>query len=71
MATVTNQELWAKVGVELGTDASAIDFLPFGSLEDAVTEDVRFLRESPLIPEEVPVRGFVYDVRSGRVTEVE
>jgi carbonic anhydrase len=71
MSTVTNQELYAKVREELGADASAIDFLPFSSLEDAVKDDVHFLRASPLIPEEVQVRGFVYDVRSGRVSEVE
>jgi carbonic anhydrase len=71
MSTVTNQELYAKVREQLGADASAIDFLPFNSLEDAVREDVLFLRRSPLIPEEVPIRGFVYDVRSGRVDEIE
>jgi carbonic anhydrase len=71
MSAVTDQELRAKVREELGADASAIDFLPFSSLEDAVREDVLFLRRSPLIPDEVPVRGFVYDVRSGRVVEIE
>jgi hypothetical protein len=31
---------------------------------------VEILRSSPLIPEDIPVRGFVYDVHTGRVTEV-
>jgi carbonic anhydrase len=31
---------------------------------------VAFLRASPLIPKDVPIRGFVYDVRTGTVSEV-
>ena len=32
--------------------------------------DVAYLRASPLIPADVPIRGFVYDVRTGTVREV-
>jgi carbonic anhydrase len=35
-----------------------------------VRADVADLRSSPLIPDDVPVRGFVYDVRTGTVREV-
>jgi carbonic anhydrase len=35
-----------------------------------VRDDVAFLRSSPLIPKDIPIRGFVYDVRTGRVSEV-
>ena len=38
---------------------------------ESVREDVRSLRESPLIPREVSVEGYVYDVQSGRLTQVE
>jgi len=31
---------------------------------------VRFLKDSPLVPDEVSIRGFVYDVKTGRVAEV-
>ena len=71
MLTFTNEQLRTKVRSELGADASAIDFLPFSDLEQSVVDDVRFLRESPLLLEGVPVRGFVYDVRTGRITEVQ
>lgn len=70
MLTFTNEQLQAKVRKELGADASAIDFQPFPDLEQSVIDDVLFLRESPLLLEGVPVRGFVYDVHSGRITEV-
>jgi carbonic anhydrase len=70
MVTFSNDDLRAKVREDLGADASAIDFLPFGDVEESVREDVAFLRESPLVPDDVPVRGFVYDVKTGRVEEV-
>jgi carbonic anhydrase len=70
MRTFTNRDLYNKVQQDLGADASEIDFLPFGDLEESVREDVAFLLSSPLIPGDVIVRGFIYDVRSGRLTEV-
>lgn len=70
MLTFTNQVLRDKVKRELHADASHIDFLPFSDLEQSVRDDVTFLLGSPLIPDDIPVRGFVYDVDSGRLTEV-
>jgi carbonic anhydrase len=70
MLRFKNEDLHAKVKQDLGVDAGDIDFLPFASLEDAVREDVAFLKSSPLVGEDVVVRGFVYDVKTGRVSEV-
>jgi carbonic anhydrase len=70
MQTFKNEDLYAKVQQDLGADASDIDFLPFPDLEQSVRDDVRFLKESPLVPDDVSIRGFVYDVKSGKVTEV-
>ena len=70
MLTFTNPDLHAKVKQDLGADSTAIDFLPFSNLEESVREDVEFLLSSPLIPRDVPIRGFVYDVRTGRLNEV-
>ena len=74
MLTFTNQDIRVRVRDELGDEAGRaagkIDFLPFPDLEESVRHDVQFLRESPLIPDDIPVRGFVYDVRNGRLTEV-
>jgi carbonic anhydrase len=70
MLTFSNRELRQKIRQELGTDAGEIDFLPFTSLEQAVRDDLAFLRSSPLIGPESTVRGFIYDVRSGLVSEV-
>jgi carbonic anhydrase len=70
MLTFRNEDLHEKVRADLGADASGTDFLPFTDLEQSVRDDVRLLRESPLIAD-VPVRGFVYDVRTGRLTEID
>ena len=74
MLTFTNRDIRARVKADLGNDAGAaatsIDFLPFPDLEESVRSDVIFLRESPLLPDDIPVRGFVYDVRSGKLAEV-
>jgi carbonic anhydrase len=71
MLTFTNRDLHEKVKRELGADSSDIDFLPFADLEESVREDVAFLSSSPLIPGDVVIRGFVYDVKTGRLNEVE
>jgi carbonic anhydrase len=66
----TNPEIHAKIKQDLGADASHIDFLPFKDLEESVREDVAFLQSTPLIPASVIVRGFIYDVHTGRLHEV-
>ena len=70
MLTFSNEDLYAKVREDLGADASHIDFLPFPDLEQSVRDDVQFLKDSPLIPDDISVRGFVYDVKTGKITEV-
>ena len=70
MLTFSNSDLQNKLAQETGADASHIDFLPFGDLEDSVRDDVLRIKDSRFIPDDISVRGFVYDVRSGRLTEV-
>jgi carbonic anhydrase len=55
-----------------GTAAvSPAHFYAFTDLEDNVREQIQKVRTHPWIPKNFPVRGFVYDVRTGRLTEVE
>jgi len=35
-----------------------------------VTADVKQIREYPLVPARIPIYGFVYDVKTGRLNEV-
>ena len=70
MLTFTNDQLRQKLQDELGADASAIDFLPFSDVAQSVRDDLQTIRTSPLLPKEIPVRGFIYDVTTGGLTEV-
>ena len=38
--------------------------------ETSVAQDVRRIREHPLVPKSIPIYGYVYDVRTGRLDEV-
>ena len=70
MMTFQNPDLVAKIRTDLDADASGWDFLPFSDLEASVRDDVQTLRDSPLIPRDIPISGAIYDVRTGRVIEV-
>jgi carbonic anhydrase len=70
MLTFTNEQLRGKLKDELGADASDIDFLPFSDVDQSVRDDLAKIRSSPLIPDDIPVRGFVYDVISGGLREI-
>ena len=70
MLTFTNDDLRRQLAQETGADAAAIDFLPFTDLEESVREDVRRIQASPFIAQDIPVSGFIYDVRTGRLQQV-
>ena len=70
MMTFQNEDLTAKIKEDLGVDASGRDFLPFSDLEQSVRDDVQRIRDSELIPDDIPVTGAIYDVRTGELQEV-
>ena len=47
--------------------ADAIRFLEFSDLDEAVKEEVEFVKTHPLIIKETEVTGWVYHVESGKV----
>lgn len=53
------------------TEGNYIDWLTISDQQGAVVDDVRRIRNHPLVPAGIPVYGYVYDVRSGRLIEVE
>jgi carbonic anhydrase len=36
----------------------------------SVVQDVRRIREHPLVPSNVPIYGYIYDVKTGHLNEV-
>ena len=55
---------------DLGQDTGEFDFLPFADLDDSVRQDVEFLQATQLLNPDTLIRGFVYDVRTGKLREV-
>lgn len=70
MLGLSDEEFRRKLESEVGVDTSHIDFLAFADLEQSVRDDVARVEADPLIPDGVIVRGFVYDVRTGKLAEV-
>jgi carbonic anhydrase len=48
-----------------------IDWLTIADQKGAVVDDVRRVRNHPLVPRSIPIYGYVYDVKSGKLIEVE
>lgn len=62
---------WHDVGQGPGSTAgNYISWLTFTDLAASVVEDVQRIRNHPLVPRNIPLYGYIYDVRSGRLIEV-
>lgn len=62
---------WVDPGAEEGRpDGEFIDWLTITNQEKSVVDDVRHIRMHPLVPQDIPIYGYIYDVRSGKLMEV-
>jgi carbonic anhydrase len=52
------------------TEGRYINWLTIADAEKSVVEDVARIRNHPLVPKNIPVYGYIYDVRTGRLVEV-
>ncbi|MGH8470476.1 MAG: beta-class carbonic anhydrase [Gammaproteobacteria bacterium] len=52
------------------SEGDYIDWLTIKNQEQSVTEDVQRIRNHPLVPRDIPIYGFIYDVGTGRLNEV-
>jgi carbonic anhydrase len=48
-----------------------IEWLTVADPKQAVVDDVARIRNHPLVPSAIPVYGYIYDVKSGKLIEVE
>src|SRR6202140_5299648 len=51
------------------SEAHYIDWLTISNRDRSVVEDVTRIRSHPLVPRDIPIYGFIYDVKSGRLVE--
>ena len=70
MLTFRDDEVRAEIERETGI-RPPFALEAFADLEADVRQSVARIQASPFIPHKDRVRGFIYDVRSGRLTEVE
>jgi len=69
MLTFTDDQLRQKVRDELGAESDT-EFLSFTDLDQSVRDDVAAIRAARVLLKGVPITGFVYDVKTGRLREV-
>jgi carbonic anhydrase len=63
---------FSDVGTGPGSaEARYIDWLTIDDSARAVVEDVARIRAHPLVPGSIPVYGYLYDVTTGRLVEVD
>ena len=62
---------WHDVGKGPGsTESEYIDWLTIHDRAGSVVDDVRRIRSHPLVPKNIPIYGYLYDVKTGRLIEV-
>ncbi len=62
---------WHDTGKGPGsTEGRYINWLTISDNAASVVEDVRRIKAHPLVPDYIPVYGYIYDCKSGRLVEV-
>jgi carbonic anhydrase len=51
-------------------EGKSIEWLTIPDREQSVVEDVSRIRAHPLVPRRIPIYGYVYDVKTGKLNEV-
>jgi carbonic anhydrase len=60
------------VGKGPGSNQGAyIDWLTIADQAASVTDDVERIRQHPLVPKNIPIYGYIYEVTTGKLIEVE
>lgn len=74
MLTFKNEDahniVQANLGEEAKEELAGLDFLPFPDLDEAVRDDIKYVRSSKVIPDNVVVSGWVYEVETGKIRAV-
>ena len=72
MLTFKDNELSERLAKKYGRaeEAARIRFYAFSNLEDNVREQVRKIKQYPLIPKDIRVSGFIYEVETGKLRNV-
>ena len=62
---------WHNPGEGPGSpEGGYINWLTFSDNSRSVVEDVMRIRNHPLVPNDIPIYGYIYDVKTGKLVEV-
>lgn len=62
---------WKNVTEEGGSaEAKHISFLTISNQAESILQDVQRIKSSPLVPSYIPVYGYIYDVKTGKLIEI-
>ena len=66
-----DQSRWRDSGAGPGsTEGNYINWLTFSDNAKSGVEDVKRIRHHPLVPNDIPIYCYIYDVKSGKLVEV-
>jgi carbonic anhydrase len=66
-----DKEGWKDTGEGPGsTEGEFVDWLTISNQEESVRSDVQRIRNHPLVPREIAIYGYLYDAKTGRLSEV-
>lgn len=62
---------WRDVGKTPGsTEGKYMKWLTISNTEKSIVEDVQRIRAHALVPKNIPIYGYLYDVKSGKLIEI-
>ena len=67
---LSEEQAAAQVEEVVGRIHGATTYEAFGDVEEDVRQSIARIKSSPFVPNKDSVRGFVYDVETGRLNEV-
>jgi carbonic anhydrase len=66
-----DQDGWKNVSEEGGSkEANNISFLTIANQTESIIADVKRIKNHPLVASYIPVYGYIYDVKSGKLIEI-
>ena len=70
MLTFTDEELSKRLSEKYKADASQLKFHSFPDIEANVKNQIDKIKSTQFLPKDIPVYGFVYNVRTGKLKQV-
>jgi len=52
------------------TDGKFVEWLSIGNQAQSVLEDVLRIKNNPMVPDDIPIYGYIYDCKTGKLLEV-